>query len=348
MIDIVSVGTGGGSIAWAGPDGGLRVGPRSAGAAPGPMAYGRGGAQPTVTDAALVLGLLPEELAGGTIRLRTDLAQAGIDALAARLDLPPRRLAEGILELSAHNQANAVTQLTVKRGVDPSGDALVAFGGAGPLQAARIAEILGLTTVVIPPSPGNVSAFGLLAVDLKDDYVTTLVQRHDAVDLASVEELYRRLEEAARGSLAEQGVVAERIALVRSVEARYLGEAHELSVPVAGAFDPDSALVAFHDAHERAYGYAYRSGQVVEFVNWKVTGLGLIDRPSLALAAPSVSGSSEPAGTRGGYIVYRREALPAGFTAAGPAIVDEYGSTTVVEDGFSFEVDNFGNLVLRR
>jgi N-methylhydantoinase A len=348
MIDIVSVGTGGGSIAWAGADGGLRVGPRSAGAAPGPMAYGRGGSQPTVTDAALVLGLLPEELAGGTIRLRSDLALAGIEALATRLELPPRRLAEGILELSAHNQANAVTQLTVKRGIDPSGDALVAFGGAGPLQAARIAEILGLTTVVIPPSPGNVSAFGLLAVDLKDDYVTTLVQRHDAVDLPVVEELYRRLEEAARGSLAEQGVAAERIVLVRSVEARYLGEAHELSLPVAGAFDPAAALVAFHDAHERAYGYAYRSGEVVEFVNWMVTGLGLIDRPSLTLAAASVSGTGEAVATRGGHTVYRREALPAGFRARGPAIVDEYGSTTVVEDGFTIEVDNFANLVLRR
>ncbi|HEY8760643.1 MAG TPA: hydantoinase/oxoprolinase family protein [Candidatus Dormibacteraeota bacterium] len=348
MIDIVSVGTGGGSIAWAGPDGGLRVGPRSAGAAPGPMAYGRGGAQPTVTDAALFLGLLPEELAGGTIRLRRDLAGNGIDELAGRLGMTPRRLAEGILELSAHNQANAVTQLTVKRGVDPSGDTLVAFGGAGPLQAARIAEILGLTTVVIPPSPGNVSAFGLLAVDLKDDYVTTLVQRHDAVDLAVVEALFQRLEEAARGSLAEQGVAATRIALVRSVEARYLGEAHELSLEVAGVFDPATAVTAFHDAHERAYGYAYRTGEVIEFVNWKVTGLGLIDRPSLELAAPAAGGSGEPAGMRGGYTVYRRESLPAGFQAAGPAIVDEYGSTTVVEEGFGFTVDRFGNLVLRR
>jgi N-methylhydantoinase A len=348
MIDIVSVGTGGGSIAWAGPDGGLRVGPRSAGAAPGPMAYGRGGTQPTVTDAALVLGLLPEELAGGTILLRRDLAGAGIEALAERLGMPAQRLAEGILELSAHNQANAVTQLTVKRGVDPSGDALVAFGGAGPLQAARIVEILGLKTVVIPPSPGNVSAFGLLAVDLKDDYVTTFVQRHDAVDLALVEGLFTRLEEAARGSLAEQGVETERIALLRSVEARYLGEAHELSLEVAGAFDPVAAAAAFHDAHERAYGYAYRSGEVIEFVNWKVTGLGLIDRPSLELAVPTGVGSGEPAGTRGGYTVYRREGLPAGFSASGPAIVDEYGSTTVVEDGFSFTVDRFGNLVLRR
>jgi N-methylhydantoinase A len=312
------------------------------------MAYGRGGAQPTVTDAALFLGLLPEELAGGTIRLRRDLAGNGIDELAGRLGMTPRRLAEGILELSAHNQANAVTQLTVKRGVDPSGDTLVAFGGAGPLQAARIAEILGLTTVVIPPSPGNVSAFGLLAVDLKDDYVTTLVQRHDAVDLAVVEALFQRLEEAARGSLAEQGVAATRIALVRSVEARYLGEAHELSLEVAGVFDPATAVTAFHDAHERAYGYAYRTGEVIEFVNWKVTGLGLIDRPSLELAAPAAGGSGEPAGMRGGYTVYRRESLPAGFQAAGPAIVDEYGSTTVVEEGFGFTVDRFGNLVLRR
>jgi N-methylhydantoinase A len=348
MIDIVSVGTGGGSIAWMGTGGGLRVGPRSAGAAPGPMAYGRGGLQPTVTDAALFMGLLPEDLAGGTIRLRADLAAAGVEDLAGRLGLTPRRLAEGILELSAHNQANAVTQLTVKRGVDPSGDTLVAFGGAGPLQAARIAEILGLNTVLVPPSPGNVSAFGLLAVDLQDDYVTTLVQRDDAVDLPRIEDLYRRLEDAASGSLAEQGVAGERIVLRRSVEARYLGEGHELSLGVGAKFEPAVAVIAFHDAHERAYGYAYRSGETIEFVNWKVTGLGLIDRPSLEMAAPAVSGTAVPTGRRGGYTVYRRQELPAGFSAAGPAIVDEYGSTTVVEDGFGLTVDGFGNLVLRR
>src|SRR5438132_7189733 len=143
MIDIVSVGTGGGSIAWIGPDGGLRVGPRSAGAAPGPMAYGMGGDRPTVTDAHVVLRRLPDSLAGG-VRLRLDAALVGIAGLAERLGLTADRTAEGILELSAHNQANAVLQLTVKRGIDPSGDALVAFGGAGPLQATRIAELLGL------------------------------------------------------------------------------------------------------------------------------------------------------------------------------------------------------------
>jgi len=236
----------------------------------------------------------------------------------------------------------------VKRGIDPSGDTLVAFGGAGPLQASRIAQLLGLRTVLVPPSPGNVSAFGLLAVDLKDDYVQTLVMRHDAVDEAAAAHLFSELAEQARSSLRAQGVAEDRMALPRSVEARYLGEAHELSLEVAGVFDPATAVTAFHDAHERAYGYAYRTGEVIEFVNWKVTGLGLIDRPSLELAAPAAGGSGEPAGMRGGYTVYRRESLPAGFQAAGPAIVDEYGSTTVVEEGFGFTVDRFGNLVLRR
>jgi N-methylhydantoinase A len=343
MIDIVSVGTGGGSIAWIGPDGGLRVGPRSAGAAPGPMAYGLGGEQPTVTDAHVVLDRLPESLAGG-VRLRRDLAGQGIAVLARELGLSLERTAEGILELSAHNQANAVLQLTVKRGIDPSGDTLVAFGGAGPLQATRIAELLGLKTVLIPPSPGNVSAFGLLAVDLKDDYVITLVQRHDAVDAAAVSQAYTALEHMALESLAAQGVPRERVILERSVDARYLGESHELAIPVNGGFDAAAAAEAFHDAHERVYGYAYRSGEVIEFVNWKVTGVGLIEKPSLEVAPPA--GSGRPKGDRRGFAVYERGDLFAGFSGRGPAIIEEYGSTTVVEEGFTIEVDRFGNLVL--
>ena len=341
MIDIVSVGTGGGSIAWAGPEGGLRVGPKSAGAAPGPMAYGQGGREPTLTDAALHLGLLPGELAGGTIKLDASLASAGIRELGERLGLSPARTAEGILEISAHNQANAVLQLTVKRGIDPAGDTLVAFGGAGPLQACSIAAILGLTTVLVPPSPGNVSAFGLLAVDLKDDYVLTRVMRRDAVDADEVSRIFGMLTEAAMRSLAEQGLAEDRIALQPSVDVRYLGEAHELSVPLAGRFDPEQAAAAFHDAHERVYGYAYRTGEVVEFVNWKVTGVGLIERPSLEMPPPA--GAPE---MREGRL--RRESLPAGYAFAGPAIVDEYGSTFVLEAGWRCEVDRFGNLVARR
>jgi N-methylhydantoinase A len=345
MIDIVSVGTGGGSIAWIGPDGGLRVGPRSAGSVPGPMAYGRGGDQPTVTDAHLVLGRLPESIVGGAVRLRRDLAAEGIGRIAAGLGLTPERAADGILELSAHNQANAVLQLTVKRGIDPSGDTLVAFGGAGPLQASRIAELLGLRTVLVPPSPGNVSAFGLLAVDLKDDYVVTLVQRHDQVDAVAVAQAFASIEAAARESLAAQGVAPDRIGLNRSVDARYLGEAHEIAIPAPVPFDVAAAVGAFHDAHERTYGYAYRSGEVIEFVNWKVTGIGLIDRPRLEVAPPV--GEGRQAGDRSGFAVFNRSELGAGFRGRGPAVIEEYGSTTVVEAGFGFEVDRLGNLVLR-
>jgi N-methylhydantoinase A len=345
MIDIVSVGTGGGSIAWIGPDGGLRVGPRSAGADPGPMAYGRGGSQPTVTDAHLALDRVPEALAGGAIRLRRDQAQRGVERIARALGLTPERAAEGILELSALGQANAVLQLTVRRGIDPTGDALVAFGGAGPLQACRIARLLGLGTVLVPPSPGNVSAFGLLAVDLKDEHVVTRVLRHDEVDPGAADRTFAQLSADAVAALRAEGVADADMTLVRTVDARYLGEAHEIAVPAADPFDAVAAAAAFHDAHERIYGYAYRTGEVVELVNWKVTGLGRIERPRLE--PPPPTGTGRPTGERAGFTVYRRDDLPAGFRAGGPAIVEEYGSTTVVEAGFSLEVDRLANLVLR-
>ena len=345
MIDIVSVGTGGGSIASMGADGGLRVGPRSAGADPGPMAYCRGGEQPTVTDAHLVLGRAPEVLAGGAIRLRRELAGTGVSRIAESLGVSVERAAEGILEISAHNQANAVLQLTVKRGIDPTGDTLVAFGGAGPLQACRIAQLLGLGTVLVPPSPGNVSAFGLLAVDLKDDHVVTLVRRQDEVDPGEIDRTFAQLEAEAVQSLRTEGVADERMALVRGVDARYLGEAHEITVPAGQPFDPEAAAATFHDEHERIYGYAYRTGQVLEFVNWKVTGLGRIDRPRLE--PPPPGGSGRPTGKRAGFAIYRRDDLPAGFRAQGPVIVEEYGSTTVVEESFTIEVDRLANLVLR-
>src|SRR5215472_4238350 len=345
MIDIVSVGTGGGSIAWLGPDGGLRVGPRSAGAEPGPMAYGRGGSLPTVTDAHLTLGRAPDVLAGGAIRLQRELAERGVARIAGSLALSTERAAEGILEISAHNQANAVLQLTVRRGIDPTGDTLVAFGGAGPLQACRIAQLLGLGTVLIPPSPGNVSAFGLLAVDLKDDHVVTSVRRHDEVDPGEVEDTFAHLEAEAVQSLRAEGVAPEDMSLVRSVDVRYLGEAHEISVPLGVPFDAEVAASAFHDEHERMYGYAYRTGEVLEFVNWKVTGLGRIERPRLE--PPPPTGRGRPVGRRGVFADYPRDDLPAGFCADGPVIIEEYGSTTVVEAGFNVEVDRLSNLVLR-
>ncbi|HEY3190644.1 MAG TPA: hydantoinase/oxoprolinase family protein, partial [Solirubrobacteraceae bacterium] len=179
MIDIVTVGSGGGSIAWLAPEGALKVGPRSAGADPGPMCYGRGGDEPTTTDAHLVLGRIPAHLLGGEIPLDRDAAERGLARLGGPLGLDALRTAEGILEITAWNQANAIRQVSVKRGLDPRDYTLVAFGGAGPLLAGRLLDLLSLRAALVPPSPGNLSALGLLVVDVKNDYVQTFVQRHD-------------------------------------------------------------------------------------------------------------------------------------------------------------------------
>ena len=224
--------------------------------------------------------------------------------------------------------------------------ALVNLGeyNPGPLQACDIASILGLDTVLIPPAPGNLSAFGLLAVDLKEDYVTTLVRRHDEVDAEEVGETFDRLEAAALASLAAQGAGRGRIRLVPAVDVRYLGEAHEISIEARRPFDVERAVEKFHEAHERLYGYAYREREVIELVNWKVTGVGMIERPPLK--PPAAGGSSGPRAAAAGR--FRRDDLPAGFRGRGPVIIDEYGSTTVVRPEFGFEVDRLGNLVLRR
>src|SRR5690606_13304862 len=186
MIDVVTVGAGGGSIAWISPEGSLKVGPRSAGADPGPICYGQGGEEPTITDAHLVLGRIPAHLLGGEIPLHPEAARAGIEDLAGKLGLGVPKCAAGILEISAWNQANALRQISVRRGLDVRAFMLSAVGGSGSLLACRLVDILGLAGVVVPPSPGNVSAFGLLTVDVKNDYVQPAVSRHERLDLAQV------------------------------------------------------------------------------------------------------------------------------------------------------------------
>jgi N-methylhydantoinase A len=371
MIDIVTVGAGGGSIAWVAPDGGLKVGPQSAGADPGPLCYGRDGVEPTVTDAHLVLGRIPPRLLGGEIPLVIERAQEGIAALGARLGLDPARAAEGILEIAAWNQANAIQQVSVKRGLDPRDYTLVAFGGSGPLLAGRLVDLLHLRAALIPPSPGNVSAFGLLTVDLKNDYVQTFVQRHDRLDCATVNAHLTRLEALARAALAAEGFAEHEVRIERSADMRYFGQAWEVAVELPpGPIDTRSAAVAaerFHEAHEQRYGYSYRrasdrdSGttgrQMLEWVNLRLTGVGPIARPKLRELAP---GDGRPAraltGTRtvtfaGKPVecqVYERSLIAPGDTLQGPVIIEEYGATTVVYPGQRIEADRFGNLILTR
>ncbi len=376
MIDVVTVGTGGGSIAWLAPDGGLKVGPRSAGADPGPMCYARGGQQPTTTDAMLLLGHIPPHLLGGEIPLDPALAERGIVDLANALRLEPIRSAEGILEIAAWSQANAVRQVSVKRGLDVRDYVLVAFGGSGPLQAARLVDLLDLRGALIPPNPGNVSAFGLLTVDLKNDYVVTSVQRDDRLDLDVLRARYTELESRAKEALRREGYPDAQMRFVRSADLRYFGQASEVRVELpAGPIDrtlADETVDRFHLEHRRTFGYSYRpadadpasvrdrrpeSTQRVEWVNLRVTGIGPITRPTLR-RLPAGDGQTERArlGTRavcfGGRFldtpIYRRELLRPADRFLGPAIVEEFGSTTVIPPTFIARVDEYANLLLTR
>ncbi|MGH8698820.1 MAG: hydantoinase/oxoprolinase family protein, partial [Burkholderiales bacterium] len=314
MIDIVTVGSGGGSVAWVAPDGGLKVGPQSAGADPGPLCYARGGTEPTVTDAHLVLGRVPPHLLGGEIALAVDVAEAGLAALGRRLGLSTTQVAEGILEITAWNQANAIQQVSVKRGLDPRDYTLVAFGGSGPLLAGRLIDLLHLRAALIPPSPGNVSALGLLVVDLRNDYVQTLVQRQDRLDFVTINAHLARLQAEAREALRREGFPDEAMRFVHSADMRYYGQAWEVRVDLPpGEVTPATAPVAaerFHEAHEQRYGYAYRpapaarSGrQVVEWVNLRVTGFGPVERPKLRELPPG-DGRPERARTGARGVVF--------------------------------------------
>ncbi|GAA4202349.1 hydantoinase/oxoprolinase family protein [Microbispora amethystogenes] len=354
MIDIVTVGAGGGSIAWVSPEGTLKVGPRSAGADPGPICYGGGGAEVTVTDAHVFLGRVPPHLLGGEIRLDVSAARAGVEALAARLGLTPERCATGILEISAFNQSNAIRQITVQRGLDVRDFPLVAFGGSGPLLACRLIDVLGLPAAIIPPDPGNVSAFGLLTVDVKNDYVRTHVTREPSPRVLG--EILADLEAEAADALGREGF-AEHV-YARSADLRYYGQAYEVRVaaPDGPVDDAWLAVVAgrFHAEHERLYGYGYRDDprHAVEWVNLRVSGIGPITRPKLA-RKPYQPDEPSPVGTRDVYyerwgrtVVYRRDDLGAGAVVRGPAVVEEYGSTLPVHPGFTATMDDYGNLVV--
>ncbi|MFI0445112.1 hydantoinase/oxoprolinase family protein [Actinomadura sp. 6N118] len=360
MIDIVTVGAGGGSVAWLSPEGTMKVGPRSAGADPGPLCYGRGGTEVTVTDAHAALGRIPPHLLGGEIPLDVEAARAGAEALAAKLGLTLERAATGILEISAWNQANAIRQITVKRGLDVRDYPLVAFGGSGPLLACRLLDILGLPAAVIPENPGNLSAFGLLTVDVKNDYVRTRVERDTALDLAAVSGVYADLERQAATALEREGFPRDRHRFVRSADLRYYGQAFEVRVAAPdGPFDDafrDEVVRRFHDAHEGLYGYCYRDDpgrHPVEWVNLRVSGIGPITRPVLRERPPG--GEAERTGVRPVFYdawtdapIYQRAQLAPGTVVEGPAVIEEFGSTLPLHPGFQARVDGHGNLVVTR
>jgi N-methylhydantoinase A len=366
MVDVVTVGAGGGSVAWLSREGGLKVGPRSAGADPGPMCYGRGGTEPTVTDANLVLGRIPPRLLGGEVPLDPAAAAAGLEALGSKLGLELPAVAAGVLEIAAWNQANALRQVTVQRGLDVRDFVLCTFGGSGSLAVCRLLELLGLPAALVPRDPGNLSAFGLLTVDVRNDEVQTAVARHAELDPAAVAAVLADLEERAAASLDAEGFARPAHRSARSADLRYFGQAFEVRVPVPdGPVDrdlTDATVAAFHDAHHRLYGYSFRDdpSQQVEWVNLRVTGIGPIPRPTLRPAPDRGVPRRDPSGpgTRpacfdpsSGVVdtaIYRREDLGPGDVVEGPAVVEEYGATVPLAPGFRAEVDRFGNLLVTR
>jgi N-methylhydantoinase A len=362
MIDVVTVGAGGGSIAWLSPEGTLKVGPKSAGADPGPMCYPDGGNQPTVTDAHVTLGRIPPHLLGGEIPLSVAAARAGLEELGTTLDLTMERTATGILEISAWNQANALRQVTVAKGLDVRDFTLTTFGGSGSLLACRLMDILNLPRTLVPPNPGNVSAFGLLTVDVRNDYVQTVVSKHRDLDLDRVGSVFAELEGRAQAALDGEGFGCGEQRMQRTADLRYVGQAFEVRVPVPdGDLDRPAAeevAQAFHAAHRLLYGYDFATDprQAVEWVNLRVSGIGPIRRPEIVELSPGDGGIDRArTGSRRVFFddwidtpTYNRPDLGAGAEIPGPAIIEEFGSTVPVHPGFRATVDPFGNLLLTK
>jgi N-methylhydantoinase A/oxoprolinase/acetone carboxylase beta subunit len=364
MVDVDTIGAGGGSIAYVDAGGIYRVGPRSAGAVPGPAAYGRGGTQATATDALVNLGwLLPEAFLGGGMSLDAEKARAAFAAgPAAALGMSVEEASMGAVQILTHSMVQSIEENSVRKGFDPRDFALVAEGGAGPVFAVPIALEVGTPNVVVPPHPGIAAAMGLVATDMVYEYGATTYQRLSKLDAASLQSRFEELEALAAAQLADDGIEADRIVIQRIAEARYLGQGYELRVDVgSGAIDEawvERLRADFHDIHEREYSRRFEESDI-EVPNIRVRGIGLmpeLSTPEVQAGDASadhalrhegeawflVEGSLEQVPTR----YYDREALEAGNRLVGPAIVNQYDSTTVIPPGVEAHVDRFGNIVI--
>ncbi|MFP3285362.1 MAG: hydantoinase/oxoprolinase family protein [Nitrososphaeria archaeon] len=344
FIDLAEVSAGGGTVAWVDEAGSLRVGPRSAGAEPGPAAYGRGGTEPTVTDANIALGRLnPEYLLGGRMRISRELAVRALEERIGRaLGVDAVEAAKGVVRLINNSMAKAISIVSVERGRDPRDFRMIAFGGAGPVHACDLADEMGIREVIVPEHPGLFSAYGLLTVDVTRVFSAPVFER----DLAGVmEELRRR----ARDDLERDGF--RDISLEELVDVRYKGQSYEITVEYGGG---SGIRERFESEHRRIYGYT--SNDPVEIVSAKVVARAIVPKIGLRRRGRRNGAAPAPASRRAAYIsgefsevpVYARDALSPGDSGAGPAIIEEYDSTTVVNAGWRWEVDELMNLVLRR
>jgi N-methylhydantoinase A len=363
MIDIQEVGTGGGSIARIEAGGALHVGPESAGAQPGPVCYRQGGAEPTVTDANLVLGRLgADRFLGGEMRLDSDGAERALAArVADPLGLDLTAAADGILRIAVTKMAHMVRWVTTERGLDVADFALVAYGGAGPLHAAMLARELRIARVIVPRAPGHFSAYGMLVADLRRDFVKTWFTPLAEASFAAMEEAYAEMERRGREAVGRSGTALAGVAVERAADMRYVGQEHavtvELPLELFQTQDRDGIKRRFDNVHERRYGYS-AADEKAEIVSLRGAVTGMMRKPAFE---PITAGGAEPPaaafrGPRAVYFAeagrrldtpsYDRAALVTNNRIAGPALIEEYASTTVIHPGDVMTVDAFGDLVI--
>ncbi len=357
LVDIHTIGAGGGSLAWL-EAGALRVGPRSAGADPGPACYGLGGTQPTVTDANLFLGRMnPDYFLGGRMDLDRQAAEKAIRSVADQLGLTAEALAEGMLAVINARMADAMRTITVRQGIDPREYSLVAFGGAGPMHAAALAEELDIKEVVVPWAPGTFSAWGMLQTNVRHDLTQTFYQTMQATTAEDLEGIFGQLEEQGRQILRGEEVPDEHMGFLRTADMRYIGQEYSVNVQVSfedGEDGLEAITARFHDAYKTRYGHS-TPGAPIEFVNLRVATFGKLERHTAGFR-PAKGDQSPDTGTRDVIFhgqaaptkFYRRDRLPTGIVLAGPHVIEEETATTVVPPGWISRVDALGNIIITR
>ncbi|MDX2144861.1 MAG: hydantoinase/oxoprolinase family protein [Rhodospirillaceae bacterium] len=359
-IDLVTIGAGGGSLITIGTGGRIQVGPTSAGADPGPACYRKGGTEPTVTDANLVLGRIGQKLLDGDVTLDPEAARQALQQRGEKLGLSALQLAFSAIEIVCNNMAGAVRQVSIKRGLDPRVYSLVAFGGAGPLHAARMAELLGISRVLVPPYPGLGSCVGLLMADVRLDASSTFIQKENEFDAAAAAEIFQSMSTKLARRIEAHGLRASTFLL--SADMRYVGMGTELNVALgaerATAANVSELFEGFHRQHQSVFGYAYRGRHLIETVALRVTAVARRGIAMPAYAFDRAQPKPLPVGERAAVMdaamaatavpVYRREDLPQGWSMTGPVLIDQYDSTTVIPAGHDAAVDTHGNLILTR
>ena len=360
IVNIHTIGAGGGSIAWL-EAGGLRVGPHSAGADPGPACYGGGGTEATVTDANLFLGRLDDQyFLGGEMDLDVEAAISAINNLAEELQISPEEVAEGIIKIANVKMTNAIREITVQKGIDPREFTLVAFGGAGPMHAVSLAEELGIENIVVPFSPGNFSALGMLQTDIRHDLVSTYYYKMNDITASELEEAFKTIEEHGSELLREDGVKEEQATFVRTLDMRYVGQEYTVNVTLPNSVVDKESFAkvpdAFHQTHLNNYGHN-NPIEDVEIVNIRVAAQGITSKADLEAASTEETitkhkpKSMKQVFFNGKYVscpAYIYYDLPPGSQLSGPAIITENACTTVVSPGYNAVIDHYGNIVITK